>query len=49
MVTPLYLVEDLVDKIHIVSGGQQDGMHHVIDIAVLLLDATQAGITVPSI
>jgi len=49
LVTPLYLVEDLVDKIHIVSGGQQDGMHHVIDMAVLLLNATQTGIAVPSI
>lgn len=49
LVTPLYLVEDLVDKIHIVSGGQQDGMHHVVDIAVLLLNATQTGIAVPSI
>lgn len=45
----MYLVEDLVDKIHIVPGGQQDGMHHVIDIAVLLLNATQTGIAGPSI
>lgn len=37
-------MEDLIDKIHIVSGGQQDVLHHVIDVAVLLLDATQAGV-----
>lgn len=49
LVTPLYLVEDLVDKIHIVSGGQQDGVHHVVDVAVLLLYATQTGVAVPSI
>lgn len=44
-----YLVEDLVDKIHIFPGGQQDGMHHVIDTAVLLFNATQTGIAGPSI
>lgn len=49
LVTPLYLVEDLVDEIHIVPGGQQDGLHHVVDIAVLLLNATQTGITGPPI
>ena len=47
--TPQYLVEDLVHKIHIIPGGQQDGMHHVIDIAVLLLNATQTSIAGPSI
>lgn len=36
----MYLVEDLIDKIHIFPGGQQDGVHHLIDIAVLLFDAT---------
>lgn len=45
----MYLVEDLVDKIHIFPGGQQDGMHHVIDTAVLLFNATQTGIAGPSI
>lgn len=45
----MYLVEDLVDKIHIIPGGQQDSLHHVVDIAVLLLNATQTGITGPSI
>ena len=43
-VSQMYLVEDLVDKIHIVPCGQQDGVHHVIHIAVLLFDATQTGI-----
>lgn len=45
----MYLVEDLVDKIDIVPGGQQNGMHHVINLLVLLLNATQTGITWPSI
>lgn len=49
MATPLYLVEDLVDKIHIVSGGQQNVVHHVVDVAVLLLNATQTGIAVPTV
>lgn len=40
MVPQMYLVEDLIDKIHIFPGGQQDAVHHVIDTAVLLLDAT---------
>lgn len=48
-VSQIYLVEDLVDKIHIFPGGQQDGMHHVVDAAVLLFNATQAGIAGPSI
>lgn len=45
----LYLVEDLVNKIHIVPGGEQDAVHHFIDMAVLLVDATYTGITGPSI
>lgn len=42
-------MEDLINKVHIVPGGQQDGVHHFVHVAVLLLDATQAGITRPSI
>lgn len=47
-VSQTYLMEDLVDKIHIFPGGQQDGMHHVIDTVVLLFNATQTGIAGPS-
>lgn len=45
----LHLVEDLIDEVHIVPGGEQNGLHHVINMAVLLLNATQTGIAGSSI
>lgn len=45
----MYLVEDLIDKIHIFPGWQQDSVHHVVDMAMLLFNATQTRIAGPSI
>lgn len=42
-------MEDFIDKINIVPCGQQNAVHHVVDMLVLLLNATQTGITGPSI
>ncbi len=42
-------MEDLIDEIDVVSCGEQDGLHHVVDGAMLLLDATQTGVTAPAI
>lgn len=42
-------MEDLVDKVNIIPGGEQDAVHHVVHMPVLLLDATQTGITGPSV
>lgn len=44
-----YLMENLIDKIHIVPGGQQNGMHHVVDMFVLFLNAAQTRIAGPSV
>lgn len=42
-------MEDLVDEVDVVSCGQQDGLHHVIDAPMLLLDATQTGVAASAI
>lgn len=42
-------MEDLIDEIDVVSGGQQDGLHHVVDGSMFLLNATQTGVTAPAI
>ena len=44
-----YLVEDLVDKVDVVAGGEQDAVHHLVHVALLLLDATQAGVAGPPV
>lgn len=37
-------MKDLVDEVDVVPCGEQDGVHHVVDAAVLLVDAAQAGV-----
>lgn len=37
-------MKDLVDEVDVVPCGQQDAVHHVVDAAVLLVDAAQAGV-----
>lgn len=43
------LVEDLVDKVDIVSCREQNAVHHVVNGAVLLLNATQAGVAASAV
>lgn len=44
-----YLSEDLIDEVDISSCGQEDSLHHIIHSLVILFNATQAGVTKPSI
>lgn len=41
--------KDLVNEVNVSSRGQEDPLHHVVDAAVLLLDAAQAGAAEPPV
>lgn len=42
-------MEDLVDKVDVVSCREQNAVHHVVNGAVLLLNATQTGVAASAI
>lgn len=44
-----HLSKDLVNEVNVSSRGQEDPLHHVVDAAVLLLDAAQAGAAEPPV
>lgn len=43
------LVEDLVDKVDVVSCREQNAVHHVVNGAVLLFNATQTGVAASTV
>lgn len=43
------LMEDLIDKVDIVSCREEDAVHHVVNTVVLLLYAAQAGVAGPAV
>lgn len=42
-------MEDLVDKVDVVSCREQNALHHVINGAMLLLNATQTGVAASAV
>lgn len=42
-------MEDLIDKVDVVSCREQNAVHHVVHRAVLLLNATQTGVAASAV